>query len=117
MPVFPKVGEYSLNRLYGAAYMLFLFPLVLLCGAHSEAGAGMIRLSKFSGHLSYPLYITHIPVVYVLAGYSWTKRPSLNVKLTLISLHIPLVIFVAWLVLKYYDEPVRSWLSRRYGIK
>jgi hypothetical protein len=27
------------------------------------------------------------------------------------------MIFVAWLVLKYYDEPVRSWLSRRYGIK
>jgi len=39
------------------------------------------------------------------------------VKLTLISLLIPFVIFVAWLVLKYYDEPVRSWLSRRYGIK
>lgn len=36
---------------------------------------------------------------------------------TLISLLIPFVIFVAWLVLKYYDEPVRSWLSRRYGIK
>ncbi len=36
---------------------------------------------------------------------------------TWISLLIPFVIFVAWLVLKYYDEPVRSWLSRRYGIK
>jgi len=35
----------------------------------------------------------------------------------LICLLIPFVIFVAWLVLKYYDEPVRSWLSRRYGIK
>ena len=117
MPVFPKVGEYSLNGLYDAACVLFLFPLIILCGAHSDAGTGMIRLCKFSGHLSYPLYITHIPFVYVLAGYSWTRHPSLNVKLTLISLLIPFVIFVAWLVLKYYDEPVRSWLSRRYGIK
>jgi hypothetical protein len=24
---------------------------------------------------------------------------------------------VAWLVLKYLDEPVRAWLTRRYGIK
>ena len=91
--------------------------LIILCGAHFDAGTGMIRLCKFSGHLSYPLYITHIPFVYVLAGYSWTRHPSLNVKLTLISLLIPFVIFVSWLVLKYYDEPVRSWLSRRYGIK
>jgi hypothetical protein len=33
----------------------------------------------------------------------------------LISLLIPFAIFVAWLVLKYYDEPVRSWLSRRFA--
>lgn len=117
MPVFPTIGEYSLNGLYDAACVLFLFPLIILCGAHSDAGAGMIRLCKFSGHLSYPLYITHIPFVYVLAGYSWARHPSLNVKLTLISLLIPFVIVVAWLVLKYYDEPVRAWLSLRYGIK
>ena len=117
MPVFPKVGDYSLNGLYDAACVLFLFPLIILCGAHSNAGTGMMKLCKFSGHLSYPLYITHIPFVYVLTGYSWTRHPSLHVKLTLIFLLIPFVIFVAWLVLKYYDEPVRSWLSRRYGIK
>ena len=117
MPVFPKVGGYSLNGLYDAACVLFLFPLIILCGAHSNAGTGMMRLCRLSGHLSYPLYITHIPFVYVLAAYSWTRHPSLSVKLTLISLLIPFVIFVAWLVLKYYDEPVRSWLSRRYGIK
>src|ERR1700728_1912405 len=72
MPVFPKVGDYSLNGLYDAACVLFLFPVIILCGAHSDAGAGMIRLCKFSGRLSYPLYITHIPFVYVLTGYSWT---------------------------------------------
>jgi peptidoglycan/LPS O-acetylase OafA/YrhL len=106
-----------LNGLYDAACVLFLFPVIILCGAHSNAGTGMIRLCKFSGHLSYPLYITHIPFVYVLAAYSWTRHPSLNVKLTLIFLLIPFVILVGWLVLKYYDEPVRAWLTRRYGIK
>jgi peptidoglycan/LPS O-acetylase OafA/YrhL len=94
-----------------------LFPLVILCGAHSNAGAGMIRLCKFSGRLSYPLYITHIPFVYVLAGYSWTRHPSMDVKLIWIFLLIPFVIFVAWIALKYFDEPVRAWLTRRYGIK
>jgi peptidoglycan/LPS O-acetylase OafA/YrhL len=117
MPAFPKIGAYSLNGLYDAACVLFLFPLIILCGAHSDAGTGMIRLCKFSGRLSYALYITHIPFVYVLASYSWTMHPSLNVKLTLILLLIPFVSFVAWLVLKYYDEPIRARLTRRYAIK
>ncbi|WP_263354558.1 acyltransferase family protein [Acidicapsa acidisoli] len=117
MPVFPKVGEYSLNGFYDAACVLLLFPVIILCGAHSNAGTGMIRLCKFSGHLSYPLYITHIPFVYVLAGYSWTRHPSLDVKLTWIFLTIPFAIIVGWLILKYFDEPVRAWLTQRYGIK
>jgi peptidoglycan/LPS O-acetylase OafA/YrhL len=117
MPQFSKVSGLSFNGLYDAACVLFLFPLVILCGAHSNAGTGMIRLCKFSGRLSYPLYITHIPFVYVLAGYSWTRHPSMDVKLIWIFLLIPFVIFVAWIALKYFDEPVRAWLTRRYGIK
>jgi peptidoglycan/LPS O-acetylase OafA/YrhL len=27
------------------------------------------------------------------------------------------VILVAWFFLKFFDEPVRAWLTRRYGIK
>jgi peptidoglycan/LPS O-acetylase OafA/YrhL len=117
MPKFPNVGGLSLNGLYDAACVLLLFPLIILCGAHSEAGAGMMRLCKFSGKLSYPLYITHIPFVYVLANFAHTRDPGKTVVLTWIFLVLPLVITVAWLVLKYLDEPVRAWLTRRYGIK
>jgi peptidoglycan/LPS O-acetylase OafA/YrhL len=117
MPVFPKVAACSLNGLYDVACVLFLFPLIILCGAHSDAGTGMIRLCKFSGRLSYPLYITHIAFVYVLANYAWTRHPGTDVILTGIFVVLPLVIFVAWLALKFYDEPVRAWLTQRYGIK
>ena len=117
MPQFPNTSNLSLNGLYDAACVILLFPLIILCGAHSDAGAGMIRLCKFSGRLSYPLYITHIPFVYVLANFAWTRHPSVNAKLTWIFLLLPSVIFVAWLALKYFDEPVRAWLNGRYGIK
>jgi hypothetical protein len=30
---------------------------------------------------------------------------------------LPLAIFVAWFFLKFFDEPVRAWLTRLYGIK
>jgi peptidoglycan/LPS O-acetylase OafA/YrhL len=91
------VARLRWNGLYDAACVLFLFPLIILCGAHSNAGAGMIRLCKFSGRLSYPLYITHIPFVYVLQA---TRGPGIraqDVKLIWIFLLIPFVIFVAWI--------------------
>jgi len=117
MPKFPNVGGLSLNGFYDAVCVLLLFPLIILCGAHSEAGAGMMRLCKLSGKLSYPLYITHIPFVYVLANYAHTQHPGKPVVLAWIFLVLPLAIAVAWLALKYVDEPVRAWLTRRYGIK
>jgi peptidoglycan/LPS O-acetylase OafA/YrhL len=117
MPKFPKSGALDWNGLYEAACVLFLFPLIILCGAHSDAGRGMIRLCKFSGRLSYPLYITHIGFVYVLAGYAWTRHPSPSVIISWIFVVLPIVIVVAWFFLKVFDEPVRAWLTRRYGIK
>jgi len=69
-PKFPNAGGLSFNGLYDAACVLFLFPLIIICGAHSNAGAGMMRLCKFSGRLSYPLYITHIPFVYIIANFA-----------------------------------------------
>jgi peptidoglycan/LPS O-acetylase OafA/YrhL len=97
--------------------VLLLFPIIILCGAHSEAGAGMMRLCKFSGKLSYPLYITHIPFVYVLANFAQTRHPGKTIVLIWIFLILPFAITVAWLALKYVDEPVRAWLTRRYGIR
>jgi hypothetical protein len=41
----------------------------------------------------------------------------MDVKLIWIFLLVPFVIFVAWIALKYFDEPVRAWLTRRCGIK
>jgi peptidoglycan/LPS O-acetylase OafA/YrhL len=117
MPKFPEVGSFSLNGLYDAACVLLLFPFIILCGAHSNAGAGMMKLCKLSGRLSYPLYITHISFVYVLANFAQTRHPGKNVVLAWIFLVLPLVIIVAWLALRYVDEPVRAWLGSRYGIK
>jgi peptidoglycan/LPS O-acetylase OafA/YrhL len=117
MPKFDTVNGFSLNGLYDVACVLFLFPLIILCGAHSEAGAGMMRLCKLSGRLSYPLYITHIPFVYVLANFAGTRHPDKLVVFAWILVVLPFAITVAWLAVKYFDEPVRAWLTRRYGSK
>jgi peptidoglycan/LPS O-acetylase OafA/YrhL len=116
-PKFANAGMLSFNGLYDAMCVLLLFPLIILCGAHSDAGAGMMRLCKFSGRLSYPLYITHIPFVYVIANFAHTRHPAKSVLLAWIFLLLPFVIGLAWLILKYFDEPVRAWMTHRYGMK
>lgn len=114
MPAFPKAGGVAWNGIYDAACVLFLFPLIVLAGAHSKAGAGMIGLCKFSGRLSYPLYISHIGFVYVLANYCWTHHPTAGFTIAWICVLLPTVVAVAWVALKFYDEPLRARLTRRY---
>ena len=63
-PKFPNAGGLSFNGLYDAACVLFLFPLIIICGAHSDAGAGMMRLCKFSGRLLSPLHHTYRVRIY-----------------------------------------------------
>jgi peptidoglycan/LPS O-acetylase OafA/YrhL len=87
--------------------VLLLFPLIILAGAHSEAATGMMRLCKFSGKLSFPLYITHIPFVYDISNFAHTRHPSQTVLLSWIFLIPPF----AMLALKCWDEPVRTGLT------
>jgi len=63
-----------------------------LLTAHSDAGAGMVRLCKFSGKLWYCLSITHIPFVYVLANFAQTRHPGKSVVLIWIFLVLPFAI-------------------------
>jgi len=114
LPAFLPVGASSINGLYDTACVLLLFPLIILCGAHSEVGSGMLGLCRFAGRLSYPLYITHIGFVYVLAHYAQAHQPGTPMLVTAILGVMTLSIVVASLVLTRFDEPVRAWLARRY---
>jgi peptidoglycan/LPS O-acetylase OafA/YrhL len=56
-------------------------------------------------------------VGYVLGGYAWTRHPGTGAIIFWIFVVLPLAIAVAWFFLRFFDEPVRAWLTRRYGIK
>ena len=69
-------------------------------------------MSRVSGRLSYPLYIVHYPLIYIFAHWYWRAHPSTpQLWLVAASLYVG-VILLAWLLLKYYDEPLRAWLTR-----
>ena len=114
IPAIEKDGCF-IDGLYQAFAIIIMFPLIVLIGAGSRTtDAKSTAWCEFLGNLSYPLYITHYPVMYM--QMAWVERNPdapvwmhimLNVGVVLFS------IFLAWACLKLYDEPVREWLNHK----
>ena len=111
-PIMPEAGGVRWNGLYEAACVVLLFPLIIVAGSHSEAGAGMTRLCATSGRLSYPLYITHFPFLYVYMNVVLIQKAPSRVTIPVAMALVPALLFVAWAAAKWWDEPIRARLRR-----
>lgn len=118
--VMPRVGgtdpdNFWMNGIYEAVCILIVFPLVVSMGAGSRiSGKKSVAICKFLGEISYPIYITHYPLVYM--QMSWAARhpdaPQGQHVMVAVSMFI-LAVLMAYATLKLYDEPVREWLKKR----
>jgi len=113
----PCIGgkEGVANGLYQALCILLVFPLVVLIGAGGKTtNPTSVRICKFLGELSYPLYITHFPVMYM--QMAWVGNHPGAPLWQHIMLNVGVVTFsiiLAWTVYKAYDLPVRKWLTEK----
>jgi peptidoglycan/LPS O-acetylase OafA/YrhL len=114
MPRFGGPATLWMNGLYEAACILFVFPLVVWLGASGAAGAATVRACNALGGLSYPLYIVHYPLIYTYTAWVVAHKVSLRDGLPVAAGVYVASVAMAWLLLKYYDEPVRRRLTRRY---
>ena len=109
-------GVKVVDGVYQLACILFLFPLILAMGAGSSVcGKKSNRICKFLGDISYPLYITHYPLIYMHT--SWAQRYSdapLGTHILTGIGTLLVALFIAWSALKLYDEPVREWLKNHW---
>ena len=53
-----------------AAVIVIFFPLLVALGAGAKVSARVERLCRFSGDLSYPLYMTHYSVIWIWGDYA-----------------------------------------------
>ena len=110
-------GEGSiLNGIYVAACILFVFPLIVLMGAGSQIkGEKSSKICTFVGELSYPLYITHYPIMYMQMNWAWNNPDApLFAHITVAASSFILSIALAYACLKLYDLPVRKWLTEKW---
>lgn len=117
--VVPNIGGEShqwLNGLYCAAVILFVYPAIVAAGAGSPLkGRRTTAVCKFLGLISYPLYITHYPMIYVQMNWA-ARHPDAPLGTHIwvaVSIFIA-SIAVAYASVKVYDLPVRARLSERF---
>ena len=115
LPRFGGTEHHWMNGIYDALCVIFVFPIVVAVGAGEKRVEGLsIRVAKFFGDLSFPLYITHYPLIYIYTGWVARSNPSGTQGIVIALLVAVAAITIAYASLKLYDEPVRRWLSRKF---
>lgn len=107
-----------INGLYDAVCTLFLFPMLVWLGASgTTTDTTSSRICKFCGDISYPVYVIHYPSMYLFYAWVWNNGYTFEqvwaVGLGLIVGNI----LLAYILLKFYDEPVRKWLGNKFLAK
>jgi peptidoglycan/LPS O-acetylase OafA/YrhL len=105
------------NWLTEALVVLFYFPLLVALGAGSSLSPQLKNVCRFSGNISYPLYMTHYAAIWIFGNYYTNENPPATELTYVIILGIIFMIAVAYLTMKFYDLPVRKYLSRKWNGK
>jgi peptidoglycan/LPS O-acetylase OafA/YrhL len=118
----PRVGDHDhvwMNGLYESLVIIVVFPLIVSIGAGgSIKGKNSAKICKFLGDISYPLYITHYPLIYLFTAWVVNNKVPLGGYGLFVGLMVFITsIAIAYACLKLYDEPVREWLKKRYLTK
>ncbi|MBO5687485.1 MAG: acyltransferase [Alistipes sp.] len=110
------VMEGSVNGIYEAACILILIPAIVAIGAGSTvSGKPMTRLCKFLGEISYPLYITHLPLIYMQLAWMSNNPDATKGEAIVVAIAVAVLsIGLAYASLKLYDLPVREWLTEHW---
>lgn len=115
MPYISADGGKSIaNGCYDLFCTLLVFPAVVYIGASTPNGSGVSdRVCRFLGSISYPVYIIHYPMMYLFYAYVWSEGLTFA-QTWPVAVAICLgAIILARLFLKYYDEPLRAYLSKK----
>ncbi|HMG66380.1 MAG TPA: acyltransferase [Chitinophagaceae bacterium] len=118
----PRIGDQHhvwMNGIYESLCLIVVFPLIVSIGAGGELhSARSEKICNFLGEISYPLYITHYPLIYLFTAWVVNNKVPLGIKGLLMGLLVVITgLVIAYLSLRFYDKPVREWLRKEVLVK
>jgi peptidoglycan/LPS O-acetylase OafA/YrhL len=118
----PRIGDEHhvwMNGIYESLCLIVVFPLIVSIGAGGELhSARSEKICNFLGEISYPLYITHYPLIYLFTAWVVNNKVPLGINGLLMGLLVVITsLVIAYLSLRFYDKPVREWLRKKVLVK
>ncbi|WP_316736205.1 acyltransferase [Pedobacter aquatilis] len=101
------------NWLVEVFIVTVLFPTIIALAAGVQISNKLKYTADILGRLSYPLYITHYWFITILSNYCKIYQLN-NVTALLVILTATCgLILLAYVALRFYDEPLRKWLNKK----
>lgn len=107
LPTFPA------NWIFELLVVLLYFPLLVALGAGTAFSPRTEKLCAFSGNISYPLYMTHYAAIWIFGRYFTAYKPAGAELALIVVVGTLLLVAFAYVVMRFYDIPVRKYLARR----
>ena len=101
------------NGLVESLIVLFIFPSLVALGAGAVLSDSLKKVCIFMGNIIYPLYMTHYACIWWFGNYYITHNPPQEHLPWIIGIGTAAMVFFAWLVMTFYDIPIRSFLTRK----
>ena len=113
VPYISSDGTICLNGVFEMVCIIVVFPaIVWLAASGTTTHQISTNICNAIGNMSFPLYLVHYPVMYLF--YKWlidTKQFSFGETWQVALLVYGVSLLLAWVSWKFYDVPVRRWLT------
>lgn len=96
------------------AVIVIYFPLLVVLGAGAKVSPRIERFCKFSGDLSYPLYMTHYSVIWIWGDFADKHKLATARLAPAVVCGVVTMVAFATLVMVAYDKPVRAYLRAKW---
>ena len=103
----------KVNWITDSLIVLFYFPLLVALGAGARLPSRLTSICKFSGELSYPLYMIHYPFLWLFLSYIEKAKPPMSQLKIIIPVAVLLLIALAYIIMILVDVPVRNYFKNR----
>jgi len=113
----PRIGGSEnvwANGIYESVVIILFFPLIIFLGASGEIKSKFSsRVCKFFGDISYPIYITHYPIIYIYTAWVVDNKMPVSEAYPIGIVTFLSCVALGYGCLKLYDIPVRKWINTK----